>query len=64
MTDMNIDVYLAPLIEELQMLWEGVDCLDKSRKNSINEAFKLHGILMWTVNDFPPYGLISGQVTK
>ena len=62
--DKNIDVYLAPLIEELQTLWEGVDCLDGSRKNCEDEAFKLHGILMWTVNDFPAYRLLSSQVTK
>jgi hypothetical protein len=60
--DKNVDVYMAPLIEELQELWTGIDCLDGSQQNS--QTFKLHGILLWTVNDFPAYGLISGQVTK
>jgi len=27
-TSENVDVYLAPLIEELQQLWEGVDAVD------------------------------------
>ena len=63
-TDKNVDVYLAPLIEELQELWEGTDCVDGSQKNSGDKTFKLRGMLLWTVNDFPAYGLISGQVTK
>ena len=63
-TDKNVDVYLAPLIEELQELWKGIDCVDGSQRNSDDKTFKLHGMLLWTVNDFPAYGLISGQVTK
>jgi len=63
-TEKNIDVYLAPLIKELIMLWKGVDCLDGLHKNLADEAFKLHGILMWMVNAFPTYRLISRQVTK
>ncbi len=63
-TEKNVDVYLAPLMEELQQLWEGTDCVDGSQKNSDQNTFKLRGMLLWTVNDFPAYGLISGQVTK
>ena len=63
-TDKNIDVYLAPLIEELQELWKGIDCVDGAQRNCDDRTFKLHGMLLWTVNDFPAYGLISGQVTK
>jgi len=62
--DKNMDVYLAPLIEELQELWEGTVCVDGSQRNSNDKTFKLRGMLLWTVNDFPAYGLISGQVTK
>jgi hypothetical protein len=29
----NIDVYLAPLIEELQQLWHGVNAIDVSDDN-------------------------------
>ena len=63
-TDKNVDVYMAPLIEELQELWEGIDCLDGSQRNSNAQTIKLHDMLSWTVNDLPAYGLISGQVTK
>jgi len=45
-TEKNIDVYLAPLIQELQELWRGVECVDASSMNSEDKAFKLHGILM------------------
>ena len=63
-TDKNVDVYLAPLIEELQQLWEGIDCVDGSQRNSNSNTFKLQGMLLWMVNDFSAYGLISDQVTK
>ncbi|XP_047309914.1 uncharacterized protein LOC124913370 [Impatiens glandulifera] len=56
----DIDVYLQPLIEELKQLWEfGVESFDASKK----EIFKLHATLMWTINDFPAYGNLSGWST-
>ena len=60
----NVDLYMAPLIEELQELWKRIDCLDGSQQNSKEKTFKLHGMLLWMVNDFPAYGLMFGQVTK
>jgi hypothetical protein len=53
---MNIDVYLRPLIDELKELWDnGVETWDaKDKKN-----FKLHAILLWTINDFPAYAMLS-----
>ncbi|KAH0654399.1 hypothetical protein KY289_032077 [Solanum tuberosum] len=56
-----IDTYLQPLIEELKELWEvGIETYDASaRKN-----FKLHASLLWTINDFPAYGNLSGWSTK
>ena len=62
-TSENIDVYLAPLIEELQQLWHGVDAVDVS-DDSENQNFVLKAILMWCIHDYPAYGLVSGQVTK
>ncbi|XP_076903001.1 uncharacterized protein LOC143557927 [Bidens hawaiensis] len=57
----NIDVYLAPLIEDLKLLWEtGVNTFDAYKK----EYFNLRAILCWTINDFPTYGNLSGCVTK
>jgi len=57
----DIDVYLRPLILELKELWNnGVDTWDAvTRKN-----FTLHAILLWTINDFPAYAMLSGWSTK
>ena len=57
----SIDVYLQPLIDELKVLWEeGVKAWDaKERKD-----FDLHAILLWTINDFPAYAMLSGWTTK
>jgi len=57
----SIDVYLQPLIDELKVLWEeGVKAWDaKERKD-----FDLHAILLWTINDFPAYEMLSGWSTK
>ena len=54
---MNIDVYLQPLIDKLKELWvQGVKTWDaKEKKNST-----LHALLLWTINDFPAYAMLSG----
>lgn len=53
----DIDVYLQLLIEDLNDLWyNGVPTYDASRF----EMFMLHVALMWTINDFPAYGNLSG----
>jgi hypothetical protein len=58
---MNIDVYLRPLIDELKELWEnGIDTWD----DKVKKNFKLHAILLWTINDFPAYAMLSGWSTK
>jgi hypothetical protein len=57
---MNIDVYLQPLILELQELWNvGVRTYDISMKKS----FIMRIALMWTINDFPAYANLSGWST-
>ncbi|XP_048632974.1 uncharacterized protein LOC125607181 [Brassica napus] len=56
----SLDIYLQPLIEELQMLWrDGVEAYDISMK----ERFKMRAVLMWTISDFPAYGMLSGWTT-
>ncbi|XP_047341596.1 uncharacterized protein LOC124945211 [Impatiens glandulifera] len=56
----NIDVYLQPLIAELKMLWsEGVRTYDVSR----GDTFNMNAMLLWTINDFPTYGMLSGWST-
>ncbi|XP_042958047.1 uncharacterized protein LOC122293557 [Carya illinoinensis] len=57
----DIDVFLQPLVDELLEFWEhGVPTYDASTK----ETFMLHAALMWTINDFPAYGILSGWSTK
>ncbi|XP_073284694.1 uncharacterized protein [Primulina huaijiensis] len=57
----DIDLYLAPLIDDLKFLWDiGVDTYDAYRK----EIFSLKAVLLWTINDFPAYGKMSGYIVK
>ncbi|XP_020082508.1 uncharacterized protein LOC109706120 [Ananas comosus] len=56
----DIDIFLQPLIEELKQLWEGVDTYDAFNK----QTFHMRAMLMWTINDFPAYGNLSGWSTK
>ncbi|XP_074337418.1 uncharacterized protein LOC141674606 [Apium graveolens] len=58
----DVDVYLQPLINDLKKLWEEgepnvYDAYTKS-------YFTLKAILLWTINDFPAYGNLSGCVNK
>ncbi|MBW1279351.1 hypothetical protein KYD79_26520, partial [Escherichia coli] len=56
----SIDVFLQPLIQELNMLWShGVRTFDYSRKKN----FTMRAVLMWTISDFPAYGMLSGWTT-
>jgi len=58
---MNIDVYLQPVIDELKELWvQGVKTWDAKEKKN----FTLHALLLWTINDFPAYAMLSGWSTK
>ncbi|XP_024178730.1 uncharacterized protein LOC112184726 [Rosa chinensis] len=57
----DIDVYLQPLIDELKILWiEGVPTYDAFKK----EVFQMRAALLWTINDFPAYAMLSGYSTK
>ena len=62
-TATNIDVFIQPLLNELKQLWQGVTALDYSQSEG-SRAFRLWGLLMWTIFDFPAYGLISGLCCK
>ena len=53
----DIDVFLRPLIDELKELWNvGVETYDASTQNS----FRLHAVVLWTINDFPAYENLYG----
>ncbi|XP_028071761.1 uncharacterized protein LOC114274092 [Camellia sinensis] len=48
----NIDVYLRLVVDELKELWENsVDTYDAET----NQMFRMHAVLLWTINDFPAY---------
>ena len=53
----NIDVRFCLLIDELKQLWSsGALTYEVSRKQN----FQMKANLMWTINDFPAYGMVSG----
>ena len=56
----NIDVFMQPLIRDLLRLWTWTPAMNVSKPEG-ERAFTLRGMLIWTVNDFPAYGLLSGQ---
>lgn len=55
----NMDVYLEPLIDELQILWHGIHVHDVSRPIGSRYS-EVKGILMWTMHDYPGYSECSG----
>nr|KAJ0206645.1 hypothetical protein LSAT_V11C500290410 [Lactuca sativa] len=53
----DIDVFLAPLIDDLQLLFDvGVETYDASSK----EMFTLRAVVLWTINDYPALGTLCG----
>ncbi|KAL9669472.1 hypothetical protein QQ045_007019 [Rhodiola kirilowii] len=57
----RIDIYLRPLIDDLLVLWNsGVHSYDAYN----NQNFNMRAVLLWTVSDFPTYGMLSGWSTQ
>ncbi|XP_074342221.1 uncharacterized protein LOC141679687 [Apium graveolens] len=57
----NIDVYLQPLIEDLNLLWDkGVTVFDSYSQSNLN----LRAMIFCTISDFPGYGNLSGYPIK
>ena len=57
----DIDIYLQPLIDELNDLWDvGVQTYDASTKQN----FCMRATILWTTNDFLAYANLSGWSTK
>ncbi|KAJ7942534.1 Transposon protein, putative, CACTA, En/Spm sub-class [Quillaja saponaria] len=54
---MDLNIYLRPLIDELNSLWmNGTQTYD-----SFNiENFNMRAALLWTISDFQAYGMLSG----
>ncbi len=60
----NMDTFLEPLLEELQLLWHnGVEVRDVANYNG-SFHFMLKAILMWCIQDFLAYGIMASCVTK
>ncbi|KAL6533628.1 hypothetical protein OROHE_013461 [Orobanche hederae] len=56
-----LDVYLRPLIDELKLLWQnGVPTYDKFT----DTMFTMRAAVMWTISDFPAYGMLAACRTK
>ncbi len=55
----TIDVYLQPLVDELMMLWRlGILALDYGKLEG-SCGFILSALVLWTINDFLAYNLLS-----
>ena len=64
LTGLNFDVFLQPLVDELQQLWSRRGVLTRDARSAMGMAqFNLRVVLMWTLHDFPAYGLLSGLTT-
>jgi hypothetical protein len=52
----DFDIFMEPLVEELQQLWKGVwaiDVVDRKR-------FKLCVVVLWCIHDYPVLSMLSG----
>ena len=57
----DINIYLQSLIDELKELCEkSVQTFDVTVRN----YFTIRAIVLWTINDFPSYGTVSGYRTQ
>ncbi|KAA0052871.1 uncharacterized protein E5676_scaffold186G001590 [Cucumis melo var. makuwa] len=56
----DIDIFLQPLIDDLKLLWDGVEVYNVVSKSNFN----LRVVLMWTINDFPAYGNLAVLMWK
>jgi hypothetical protein len=51
-----MNTYLEPLVDELLTLWvDGVDAYDANTQTD----FKLYACYLWSIHDFPGYGVCS-----
>jgi hypothetical protein len=52
----KINVFMQPLIEELKVVWQGVEVYDSHLKHSFN----LRLTYLWSIHDLLAYGIFSG----
>ena len=61
----DFDLFIQPLVEDLQKLWKGVltwDVLAKEPKDEDNK-FLMHAAVLHCIHDYPGYSTMSGRVT-
>ena len=63
-TSTHFHIFLEPLLEEVLDLWNvGIEIYNASTYGGL-QYFNLRAILIWTMHEFPAYGIISCLVTK
>ena len=64
MTGDEIDVFMEPLIDKILLHWtEGVIMCDVGRFKG-DKYFVMQTIIIFTMNDFPSFGMVAGTMTK
>ena len=58
-----MNVYKSPLMDNVQKLSRGLDVIDAIKLGG-HRVFKLLGIVVWAIYDYPIYGFCSGLWTK
>lgn len=56
----KIDVYLRPLLEEFKIIWD-TGCLVIDAFRHVEAPFRVQGMAIWTITDYPRYATISGK---
>lgn len=50
----SLDVYMGPLVEELQELWKGVPAYDnRTLTGGLHRKFDMRAAILWTIHDYP-----------
>ena len=57
----DIDLFMEPLVEDLQQLWRGVPTRDLYRSPPAD--FFLRDVIIWFIHDYPTSGTTSGLMT-
>src|SRR5215216_4543689 len=57
----DFDLFMEPLVEELQKLWMGV--LTRDLYSSPPANFFLRVVIIWIIRDYPVLGTMSGRTT-
>ena len=63
-TQDHFDEFIGPLVDELLELWTyGVYCFDAASYKQ-SSHFLLKAMVIWTIGDFPAYGVMASCTTK